>query len=177
VASLNASTVALIGLPGSTSKTAGKDPDRVPFSLKIGTLLGLLFYLAALLAALGVIHHFATKSSLQQALFTYRVNSEAFGSFAPFSIIPTLLGIGVGLWWNALDKSFRTLQPYLAMSRAPVKMARGAGVSYQSSHCLLASGRAVKNKHWLLSLVTLGTFLAQACKRITRPNNTYTYTC
>ena len=50
------------------------------------------------------------------------------------------------------------------MSKAPVDLARGAGVSYQSTHWLLASFRAAKNKHFLLSLVTFGTFLAQARK-------------
>jgi hypothetical protein len=121
-------------------------------------------YLGALLAATAVVHRFATKSSLRQALFTYRVKTDAFGSFAPFSIIPTVLGIAVGLWWNGLDRAFRSLQPYVSMSKSPVKIDRGAGVSYQSSHWLLASFRAAKNRHWLLSLVTFGTFLAQACK-------------
>lgn len=156
--------VALTEIPDSTSEIRKKDSDRSPTFLKIWTLLGLLLYLVALLAALGVVHRFATKSSLRQALFTYRVNSDAFGSFAPFSIIPTALGIGLGLWWNGMDRSFRSLQPYLAMSKTPIKVAQGAGVSYQSSQWLLASSRAAKNSHWLLALVTLGTFLAQACK-------------
>lgn len=43
-------------------------------------------------------------------------------------------------------------------------MAHGAAVSYQSSYWLWASAKAAKNKHWLLSLVTFGTVVAQACK-------------
>jgi hypothetical protein len=81
-------------------KTAVKTAQKSPFFLKLWALLGLLIYLILLLAALVVVHQFATKSSLRQALFTYRVNSKTFGSFAPFSIIPTTLGIAVGLWWN-----------------------------------------------------------------------------
>jgi hypothetical protein len=145
-------------------KTPTRDTEGTPYFLKVGALLGLVLYLGALLAATAVVHRFATRSSLRQALFTYRVNSDAFGSFAPFSIIPTVLGIALGLWWNGLDRAYRSLQPYVAMAKSPIEISRGAGVSYQSSHWLLASFRAAKNRHWLLSLVTVGTFLAQACK-------------
>jgi hypothetical protein len=137
-----------------------------PFWVKIRVLLGLVLFIALLIMAITVVHRFASGSDLKKGFFTYRLDINALGrlgSFTPFSIIPTTLAVLLGLWWNALDATFRSLQPYVSMSQAPREISRGAYVSYQSSYWLWATGKAAKNRHWLLSLVTLGTFLAQAC--------------
>ena len=142
---------------------AGKE---TPAWIKIRFLLGLLFYIALLIMAILVVHRFANESDLKKGFFTYHVNINALGrlgSFTPFSIVPTTLAVLFGLWWNALDVTFRVLQPYVSMSQGPKEIYRGAYVSYQSSYWLWATGKAAKNRHWLLSLVTFGTFCAQAC--------------
>lgn len=131
-------------------------------------LAALLLFLASLAIAIGVLYHFSKTSQLYQTFFVYEKSIEVSGSkiptIAPFSIIPTLVGVGLGLWWGALDERFRHLQPYTSMSRGPTPFSRGAGVSYQSSRWIMAAGKAAVNKHWLLCLVTLGTFLSQICK-------------
>jgi hypothetical protein len=124
-------------------------------------------YLVALIVAIAVVYKLASKSDLHRGLFTFKINLDSFGhlgSFTPFSIIPTSLAIILGLWWDSLDRAFRRVQPYASMSKSPVQFSRGAGVTYQSSYWLWATGKAAKNKHWLLAFVTLGSFLAQACK-------------
>lgn len=134
--------------------------------VKIRFLVGLVFYVALLVMAISVVHRFANDSSLRKGFFTYRWDFTAFGhlgSFTPFSIVPTTLAVILGIWWSALDFTFRCLQPYVSMSSAPRDISRGANVSYMSSYWLWATGKAAKNRHWLLSLVTFGTFIAQAC--------------
>ncbi|KAJ4294300.1 hypothetical protein N0V90_007990 [Kalmusia sp. IMI 367209] len=145
-------------MPGLAQKEA-------PVWVKIRLLLGLVLYIATLVMAIAVVHRFASDSDLKKGFFTYQLNINALGrlgSFTPFSIIPTTLAVLLGLWWNSLDTTFRSLQPYVSMSQAPREIHRGAFVSYQSSYWLWATGKAAKNRHWLLSLVTFGTFLAQA---------------
>jgi len=127
----------------------------------------LALYIAALIIAVAVVYTFSNRSALEGGLFTYRIDLNALGhlgTFTPFSIIPTTLAVLLGLWWNGLDSTFRTIQPYITMSKSPTQIPRGAYVSYQSSYWLWATGKASKNRHWLLALVTLGTFVAQACK-------------
>ncbi|KAJ4333904.1 hypothetical protein N0V87_007274 [Didymella glomerata] len=97
--------------------------------------------------------------------FIYRANIEMFrhdASFSPFAVIPTFLAVGVTLWWDSIDQACRALQPYLAISHDAETPSRGIGLSYASSFWLWASAKAAKNRHWLLSLVTLTTFMMQA---------------
>jgi membrane-bound lytic murein transglycosylase MltF len=68
------------------------------------------------------------------------------------------------MWWDAIDKALRTVQPFLSMSKVTTDVRLGAALSYQSSYWLQASIRAATNKHWLLALVTLGTTLSQIRK-------------
>jgi hypothetical protein len=132
--------------------------------LKLRTLAGLALYILALLVAITVLYKYANESSLHQALFTYHVQIKNIGNFVPFSIVSTVFGVILGLWWNGLDKALRTLQPYVSMTKSSRNMRRGVSISYQSSYWLWASVKAARNKHWLLSVATLGTFVAQACE-------------
>ncbi|PVI08697.1 hypothetical protein DM02DRAFT_9443 [Periconia macrospinosa] len=50
----------------------------------------------------------------------------------------------------------------ISMSKSPQEIRQGAATSYQSCYWLWASGKTLKNRHWLLSLVTFGTFVSQA---------------
>jgi hypothetical protein len=144
-------------MPVNTSK-------RVPFMFKLRTLASILAYLVALLVTIVVLHQYASDNFFHHSLFTYRVRYGATGIFAPFSIIPTLFGVILGLSWNSLDRYFRALQPYFAMSsKSPTKIADGAANNYTSSYWLWASIKAAKHRHWLLSLVTFSTFATQAC--------------
>ncbi|CAI6338340.1 unnamed protein product [Periconia digitata] len=154
------------GRPVSTSissKPSTGNEKRVPIMLKFRGLVMLLAYLLALLVTIAVLQKYASDNFFHKKFFIYQVNYGDAGIFVPFSVIPTIFGILLGLSWNALDRTFRSLQPYFAMSsKLSTKITDGAANTYESSHWFWASAKAAKHGHWLLSFVTLGTFVAQA---------------
>jgi hypothetical protein len=140
-----------------------KKSDRRPWLTRLRVMLSLLSYLLLLVVALAILYHFATKSLLYQTAFVYQTSLPAFNkrfsTIAPYSIVPTLLAVCVGLWWDALDKSFRSMQPYLTMSQRPTRLADGVCVSYHSSYWAWAAVKAARHKHWVLFAITLGSTL------------------
>lgn len=142
-------------------------PALVPPALRLRNLFSLFAFVVALLVATAVLFRFAGTSALRQTFFIYRANIDMFGhdaSFSPFAITPTFLAVGVTLWWDTIDQACRALQPYLAISHDAETPSRGIGLSYTSSFWLWASVKAAKNRHWLLLLITLTTFMMQARK-------------
>jgi hypothetical protein len=115
-----------------------------------------------------VLNDFSERSRLHQTFFVYQTNlavfKESVTGISPVSIIPTLFAVGVGLWWSAMDKNFRRLQPFISMSKSPTTFSHGASLSYQTSYWLWAAIRAARNKHWLLCLITIGTTFSQVCE-------------
>lgn len=126
--------------------------------------MALITALILLLTAIIILYHFSQRSLLYQSAFVYQANVLNISTIAPFSVLSTLIAVGVGLWWAAIDSTFRRLQPYLTMANAPTRLYSGASLSYQSSYWVWATTKALSNKHWLLCLVTLGTSLSPVCK-------------
>lgn len=152
-------------ISGSSRKS--KAAASVLPALRLRNLFGLLAYVVALLVVIAVLFKFARTSTLRQSFFIYRAHLEVFGdnaSFSPIAVVPTFLAVGVTLWWDSIDQACRALQPYLAMSHDTAPPSHGIALSYASSFWLWASAKAIKNRHWLLSLVTLTTFMMQARK-------------
>ncbi|OAG04039.1 uncharacterized protein CC84DRAFT_1149876 [Paraphaeosphaeria sporulosa] len=122
-------------------------------------------FLGMILTALLLMNSFSVKSELYQKAFTYETDLSRFGlsisSFAPISIAPTVISIVITLWWDQLDMTFRVLQPYIAMSRAPTSMKSGAGLTYRSKTWMGAAMKAARHRHWVLFLVALGSTLCQ----------------
>lgn len=153
--------------PATTKKQKSKkhNPDWRPRVMRLKTLTALLASLACLVVGLAVLKHYADRAELFQTFFVYQTSIPIFNkrisSIAPYSIVPTVLAVAVGLWWDSLDKSFRLLQPYLSMSKTTPSLSEGAGLQYQTSYWAWASFRAAKNRHWLLFAVTLGSTLSQ----------------
>lgn len=144
--------------------------NEVPKLLRLPALLGLVVALAIVVVGIAVLYHFAETTGLYEKAFVYQVNiswlSDGISSVAPFSMIPTVIATVLGLWWSAIDQNFRRLQPFIAMSRGNPRFSRGVNLSYQSSFWLWACVKAALNKHWLLSLLTLGSSLSPICKFI-----------
>ncbi|KAJ5986192.1 hypothetical protein N7451_010557 [Penicillium sp. IBT 35674x] len=138
--------------------------NGTPTLLRLPALLGLVVLLGAVIAGIVVLYHFAESVGLYEKAFVYQVQvsffSNGIASVAPFSMIPTLIATGIGLWWGAIDENFRRLTPYLQMSRENPQLSRGAGLSYQASFWLWACVKAALNRHWLLSLLTFGSSLS-----------------
>lgn len=145
--------------------------NGTPGLLKLPALLGLIAILAAVISGIIVLWHFAEGPGLYEKAFVYQVQvsflSSGLSSVAPFSMIPTLVATGIGLWWSAIDDNFRRLTPFLEMSKENPQISRGAGLSYQSSFWLWACAKAARNKHWLLAILTFGTTLSPVCKLLT----------
>lgn len=164
-----------LGLVESTFKASAVEPvrtrsetephhtrDWVPFQLRRRGLITLIICLVAVIIGISLLYHFADQSALHQKLFIYQADvfSDGLTAMSPFAMIPTAIGVGIGLWWGAIDEQFRRLQPFIAMSQGCPSLPEGILLSYQSSYWVWAATKAVINKHWLLSLVSFGTSLS-----------------
>jgi hypothetical protein len=141
--------------------------NGTPGLLRLPALLGMVVVLVAMVVAVCVLYHYAEGSDLYQKAFVYQFDvsffSGSMSSIAPFSMIPTIVAVGIGLWWGAMDENFRRLQPYLSMAKHDPPYKQGVDLSYQTSYWFWAAGKAVFNKQWLLFLVTLGSTLSPVC--------------
>jgi hypothetical protein len=96
------------------SKFASKT-NWVPGVLHLPTLLVLLVCLVAVFVGIVVLYHFAQLSQLYEKTFIYQANVSIFNkqiyTVGPFSMLPTIIAVGVGLWWGVIDSNFYHLQP------------------------------------------------------------------
>jgi hypothetical protein len=135
--------------------------------LRLRNMACLLLYVSGLLVGMVVLFHLAQRSQLHQAFFTYRANVKVFGdenTISPFALVPTVLAVVVALWWEAIDSTCRSVQPLISMYKGATVPVQSIGLSYASSFWLWTSFKALKNRHWLLSLVGATTFSIQICK-------------
>jgi hypothetical protein len=138
-----------------------------PLIRKKRVLVGLVAFLCAIQIALATLYHYTEIDILTASFFTYRVDIkgiDSLESFSPFSIIPALCAVLVTMWWEAIEKCCRELQPLIAMSRKPTPVSKGLNLSYSSSLWFWASIKAARNRHWILTSITVGSLLAQARK-------------
>lgn len=155
----------------------GKKPAK-PVVFSIFALLALVVLLLLILATIATLYGYSRKQSLHQAAFVFaldvKVNGKSYGQVNPASIITTLLGVCVSLWWGSLDSTLRELQPFLALASEPVRGWKGISVSYVSSYLLWASQRAARRGHWVLSSVCTGAFFTQICQYQSPQRSLYT---
>jgi hypothetical protein len=141
--------------------------NGTPGLLRLPALIGMVVVLVAMVVGVGVLYHYAQASDLFQKAFVYQLDvsffSGSMSSIAPFSMIPTIIAVGIGLWWSAIDENFRRLQPYLSMAKHDPPYRQGVDLSYQTSYWFWAATKAAFNKQWLLFLVTLGSTLSPIC--------------
>jgi hypothetical protein len=107
-----------------------------PWVIRIRMLFALSCFLILVVVAVLVLNSLSARSRLSQLAFIYEADISklglSFSTFAPISIAPTLVSITIEPWWDQLDSTFRTLQPYIAMSRRPTPVRNGAGLTYRS---------------------------------------------
>jgi len=141
---------------------------RPPAVLRIRILSALLFCFLTLIIGLGILQRLSSNSKLYQKAILYQVSFSIYQrkitTIAPYSIIPTVIAVMVGFWWDSLDQHLRLLQPYISMSKLPRTIQNGAGLSYEMSYWLWAGVKAAKHKDWVLCTATIGTTLSQICK-------------
>lgn len=133
-----------------------------PALIRTWSMCALLVAVVLIAVAIITLEYFASRQQLYRSAFIYQLDLRAFNArFSPQSVLATLLAVGVSMWWDAIDKTLRTIQPFLSMSKSVVDVRHGAALSYQAAYWFWASLRAAMNSHWLLALVTLGTTLCQ----------------
>ena len=139
--------------------------DWRPRVIQVRMLLALGVLLTSIMVAILTLNAFSARSLLSQAGFTYEADISklnlSFPTFAPISIAPTVASIVIGLWWDQLDMTFRTLQPYISMSQGPTSINSGAGLTYKSKTWVGAAIKAARFRHWVLFMVAVGSVLAQ----------------
>ena len=118
-----------------------------------------------MIAVLLVLFIVFRKTGLNQRFLLSRVNLSlkdgAVESIAFYSIIPTFVAVGIKLWWESVDEVFRRLQPFVPVSRQ--KSLISTRLSYNTTPVGWVVGKAIKNHHWLLSMIAAGALLAQIC--------------
>ncbi|KAF9691269.1 hypothetical protein EKO04_010927 [Ascochyta lentis] len=149
-----------------TPRSAPAVLDWRPFTLrrKAGFLLGVA--LACVLATLVSIYAVSTKRPLYQSAFVYssdiNLGRLSVTTLAPYSIIPTLVAVGIKLWWGTIDSAHRRLAPFLAMAdTSRAKPSKSPTNSYITTPVLWITVLAVRRRHWLLAIVTVGALVSE----------------
>lgn len=121
--------------------------------------------LVAILVTLGILFHTFFNSGISSRPFSSNPSNNndnsALVAVAPYSIIPTLIAVGIKLWWDPIENTFRTLQPYVSMAQWPTPPSKGTELSYFISPVLWVIGKATMNRHFFLASITLGGLLSQ----------------
>jgi hypothetical protein len=142
-----------------------KDPRPIVFQGWIGTMLGL--FLVAMTAAIIALYTMSSTAGLHQAPFVYQMNLDILQkstTLAPYKILPTLLALGVKLWFGAVGDTLKLLQPYLSMVKGPVPTTNSVLAEYVNTPIAVATTKALSNSHWTLALVALGALASEFCE-------------
>ena len=128
----------------------------------------LMFTLVALIAGLSTLFAKSRTSGLYETSFVYHyaisLKNDYVTNLAPYSILPTLIAVIMKFWWDAIEDTFKRLQPYISMSKKPVQLDSGPALTYNSSPSLWSAGKAIRRKHWLLAFVCIGAVLMEVCE-------------
>jgi len=130
----------------------------------------ILVSLTALIATLAALFRTFQDSGISQSHLTSRpglsTDNSSLTSIAPYSIIPTLIAVGVKLWWDSMDQTFRRLQPFMSMARRPTPTTQSTSLSYINTPLIWTAGKAAQNQHFLLALVATAAVLTEICELI-----------
>ncbi|CAD0085301.1 unnamed protein product [Aureobasidium mustum] len=147
----------------STKVIPGREDPR-PAVLRSSMGLLLVTILVALLASLIVLYSMSRTGGIYQSAFVYQLNLPV-GTFAPYSILTTLLAILVKLWFGAVSDTLKRLEPYVSATKEPITLSRSVLAEYVNTPIAIAMFKAVKHSHWTLALIGLGAFATEACKQ------------
>jgi len=123
--------------------------------------------LSLLLAAIAALYIVSRTGGLRESPFVLRRHLSIFqaaATFAPYSIIPTVLAVAVKLWFGAIGESLKTLQPYISMLKGLKSLSGSVLVEYANTPIALIAAKAIRHSHLVLALVGVGAFATEACK-------------
>lgn len=142
-----------------------KDPRPVTLHAWIGALL--LLFLVALIVTIAVLYTTSRTTGIHQSPFVYQMKMSILNStttLAPYSILPTLLALGVKLWFGAIGDTLKLLQPYVSMVKAPVPVTTSVLAEYVNTPIVMISVKAWRNSHLILAFVGFGALAAETCE-------------
>ena len=147
---------------------AANSKDWRPKILRWWLLGPLLVSLFAIILALALLYSFYVDSGISQiplnSEFNLNRGNENFIAWAPYSVIPTLLAVGLMLWWDSMDQKIRQLQPLISMAKEATLLKNGLKLSYSATPILWIVWKAVRNTHFLVALVAFGAVLSHICQ-------------
>jgi len=109
----------------------------------------------------------SSTAGLHQAPFIYQMNMNLLQkstTLAPYKILPTVLALGVKLWFGAVGDTLKLLQPYISMVKGPVPITKSVTAEYVNTPIAMATMKALINTHWILALVALGALATEFCQ-------------
>ena len=128
--------------------------------------LASIIILALVLAVLfGVFHRKSISHMLLVAESNQDYSDRTFAALAPYSVIPTLICLGIMICWASMAMTIRTLQPYISMARKTALSPRDPA-PYVNINLLWTLGSAAWNREYILSMVALCGILSQVCRWI-----------
>jgi hypothetical protein len=113
----------------------------------------------------GVFHEKPISHMLLGAESEWNYTDRTVVELAPYSVIPTLICLGLMICWASMATSIRTLQPYVSMARKATLSPRDPA-AYVNINLLWTIGSAGWKQEYLLSAVALCAILSQVCEYI-----------
>lgn len=145
--------------------TETSSKDWRPKTLRVWLLGPLLVSFIAIISTIAVLFgHFQDSGiflSLIDSKYDFSRGTVNVITFAPYSIIPTLIAVAIKVWWDTMDRKLRGLQPYVSMSQSPTRLLKGLSLSYASTPILWLVSKAARNRHFLLALVAFGAVTSE----------------
>lgn len=144
---------------GVESFPEGNPENSAPSILKIWMGMLLLATLVAVIAVLAVLYRLSQTVKLHQQALVYEAHlsvASVAASLAPYSIVPTLLAVGIKLWYGAVESTLKRLQPFSAMLDRPRPLKDSILVEYANSPLIFGSIKALRHSDWILAFACLG---------------------
>ncbi|RDW58610.1 hypothetical protein BP6252_13086 [Coleophoma cylindrospora] len=150
---------------GPSKDTTYSNTTPVIFRFWMG--LFLLTVLLALVGAIAILYNLFQITGLHQRAMVYELDLNMVHiatTLAPFSIIPTLVAVGIKLWYGAFEGTLRRAQPFIGMSKHSKDVKHSVLVHYTSSPLIFGAFKALKHSDWILAFVFLGTLSTEICQ-------------
>lgn len=130
------------------------------------TLLLFLASSTVILLVLGVLFGVFHRTAISHSGLVPESNKgytdRAVAYLAPYSVIPTLISVGIMLYWVHMAATISSLQPYVSMARKATPNPQNPS-SFKNITYLWTIGSAAWNREFLLSAVAACAILSQVC--------------
>ncbi|KAI5203569.1 hypothetical protein E4T39_04140 [Aureobasidium subglaciale] len=145
------------------SETSTSDPR--PMMIRIWMASMLLTIFVVLVGVLISLYILSREGRLHQTVLVKALNLHALKlstTLTPYSIIPTLIAVGLKLWFKAAAETFKRLHPFISMVKSPAPVSASISAEYANTPITFVTIKAFKHSHWLLALIGVGALVTEA---------------